>query len=717
MSGEITGSVTDEDGWGIGNCIVRFLAEDGFDAWTKTEGNGDFSESLLDDTYDVVVSVPGFEGAETTVTVDGSTETVDLTLERRQPKMVGQVAESFDVGVRGRVKSFTGETVGVMGSVESADGYGLYTPDNARIDGLLDAVGEFRVQVGTDGDTGNIVMGDQSNAVDGHAGATIAGGSDNFADSLYATIGGGEGNEATDFRATVSGGTENTASGSRATIGGGEENTASGARSTVGGGEKNEASGTDSTVGGGDTNEARGDNATVSGGEYNIADAEYATIGGGGLQFGHVADSANRVDSEYGTIAGGGNNQAGTADQETAHATVGGGINNEATERNATIAGGRDNTASGENTMIGGGNGNESSDEFATVAGGEENTASDSHGVVTGGYKNEATDRKAAVTGGEMNEASGPFSTVCGGRENTATGFHATVSGGHSNEATESSSHIPGGMNNTASGAYSMAAGRQANAEHEGCFVWSDSNTDGIATTGSDQFLVDAVGGVGIGTDEPQSRLHVDPGRLVLEEEASSYEDGWAISNNVGMLRFFYSDDVYEESFDQKGYISNSDGSYNSVSDQRLKTDIAPLEEALDGICSLEPVSYRMKGNGDEDKSLGFLAQQVREYFPDLVSETESADTDSETERLLGLAYDRFGVLAIRGIQEQQDQIQSCETQIERLQSDLDKKEDDLKSQQEIIQRQQTKIEAQAEQIAELEEKIDALDAVVEQTP
>ncbi len=54
------------------------------------------------------------------------------------------------------------------------------------------------------------------------------------------------------------------------------------------------------------------------------------------------------------------------------------------------------------------------------------------------------------------------------------------------------------------------------------------------------------------------------------------------------------------------------------VSDIRLKKDIVPLPAALDDLLALKPVSFVMK-EGDGEKELGFIAQDVEMIFPMLV--------------------------------------------------------------------------------------------------
>jgi hypothetical protein len=98
------------------------------------------------------------------------------------------------------------------------------------------------------------------------------------------------------------------------------------------------------------------------------------------------------------------------------------------------------------------------------------------------------------------------MSTIAGGSDNDATGIASTVGGGGSNEAGGAYSTIPGGLNNIASGDYSVAAGLKAKAIHAGAFVWADNSNTDFESSATNQFLIRASGGVGIGTNITGSR-------------------------------------------------------------------------------------------------------------------------------------------------------------------------------------------------------------------
>ncbi len=156
-------------------------------------------------------------------------------------------------------------------------------------------------------------------------------------------------------------------------------------------------------------------------------------------------------------------------------------------------------------TIAGGGEDgfpNEVANHFGTVSGGEDNTANGVYATVAGGFGNAASPN-GVVSGGQLNEA----------------GSNAVVAGGQSNKAPGRWSAVPGGNSNVAGGEYSFAGGRSAKVRDtlgssdfdgdEGTFVWADSTDANFVSTGPDQFLIRAAGGVGIGTNAPGEQLDV----------------------------------------------------------------------------------------------------------------------------------------------------------------------------------------------------------------
>jgi hypothetical protein len=118
---------------------------------------------------------------------------------------------------------------------------------------------------------------------------------------------------------------------------------------------------------------------------------------------------------------------------------------------------------------------------------------------------NHVLDHFGTVGGGFSNSAA-HSAVVAGGVENGATGFLAAVGGGRTNVASAKAGTVPGGELNTAAGEHSFAAGFHAKANHNGAFVWGDKTAVDVASTGDNQFVIRASGGIrlpGAGLSQP----------------------------------------------------------------------------------------------------------------------------------------------------------------------------------------------------------------------
>jgi hypothetical protein len=150
----------------------------------------------------------------------------------------------------------------------------------------------------------------------------------------------------------------------------------------------------------------------------------------------------------------------------------------------------------------------------ATIVGGGQagsvNRVSADFGTVGGGLENTSGEFAATVSGGLRNISSGYYATVVGGGQNLSSGFYSTVAGGFLNTCSGFTAAVPGGDYNSAAGSSSLAAGHRAKANHDGAFVWADSTEADFASTGNNQFLIRAGGGVGIGTSTPATALDVN---------------------------------------------------------------------------------------------------------------------------------------------------------------------------------------------------------------
>lgn len=222
-------------------------------------------------------------------------------------------------------------------------------------------------------------------------------------------------------------------------------------------------------------------------------------------------------------------------------------------------------------TMFGGSTAlpNEVRRSYCTISGGEGNIAGgdsseDNDATVGGGRLNAATGNNSTVAGGNFNQALADNSAIGGGNSNSATGGFSTIGGGFFNAASANSATVPGGLNNEAGGSYSFAAGRAAvvrNATQsgdsdgdEGTFVWADSAASDFISTGPNQFLVRAAGGVGIGTNEP------DAGIFEVQQLSDTPLGGIAVSSTFDHALRLWVDENAVSHIDTNWYISLNSG-------------------------------------------------------------------------------------------------------------------------------------------------------------
>jgi hypothetical protein len=129
-------------------------------------------------------------------------------------------------------------------------------------------------------------------------------------------------------------------------------------------------------------------------------------------------------------------------------------------------------------------------------------------------------------------------------------------------------------------------------------------------------------------------------------------------------------------------WVTDSSGNFSVyaditafISDERLKTDIRPIDDALDKISKIRGIYYRHNdlalSKGFEDKDyVGVIAQEVKEVLPEVVV-TAPFDKDENGNSISGenymtVKYDKIVPLLIEAIKELTAKVELLESKVEK---------------------------------------------------
>jgi hypothetical protein len=513
-----------------------------------------------------------------------------------------------------------------------------------------------------------LIGGYAGNVVNGVSyGSTIAGGG--------SSVWGGNVISGTNVRwSTISGGVNNQISGnaSLSALGGGEANqiSISADHSAIGGGGGNQISGNAyvSAIGGGYQNQINGSahhSAIGSGYQNQISGtAGYSAIGSGYSNQISGSVSGSSIGSGYDNLINGNANQS----------AIGSGYNN-LINGNAS-----DSAIGGGNTNLISGNANQSA-----IGSGYNNLINGNayNSAISGGNTNQIGGNayNSAISGGNTNQINGNAgnAAIGGGASNVISGTNtgqSTIGGGGFNTISGTTATIPGGYGNTATGDYSFAAGTQAKANHTGAFVWGDNTFANFASTGNNQFLIRANGGVGIGTNAPAAQLHVSSSgggvtpqlrldqtnlndyvrlRMVVGSDTSKGWDVAAISTTVtfysgsaeqNVLTLTPSDPTNYMTMGNNAHLT-AGGVWQNNSDRNLKANFASIDSCavLNKVLNLPISTWNYKAEDVATRHLGPMAQDFHAAFG-LGSDDRSIGTVDEEGVALAAIQGLYQVVA-----------------------------------------------------------------------
>jgi hypothetical protein len=110
-------------------------------------------------------------------------------------------------------------------------------------------------------------------------------------------------------------------------------------------------------------------------------------------------------------------------------------------------------------------------------------------------------------------------------------------------------------------------------------------------------------------------------------------------------------------------YVSGaiySTGNITAYSDKRVKENIVPIDNALEKVNGLQGVYYNRIDDEDKTKEIGFIAQEVNEVVPELVTYAEDVDQ-------YGVKYGNTTALLVEAVKELTQQVKDLKQEIEEI--------------------------------------------------
>ena len=179
--------------------------------------------------------------------------------------------------------------------------------------------------------------------------------------------------------------------------------------------------------------------------------------------------------------------------------------------------------------------------------------------------------------------------------------------------------------------------------------IQNNGNDLTIGRDGTERMRIAADGRVGIGETSLTAKLHIKAdGGTEAPLRINNTATGTGNSNSV----------IFQRNGTNVGFIvvTGSTTAYNTSSDARLK-DITGEARGLEVITKLNPVAYNWKADGKVDE--GLIAQEVMDIVPNAVSGSE--------EEYYQMDYSKLVVHLVKGMKEQQEQIEALQSEINLL--------------------------------------------------
>jgi hypothetical protein len=111
------------------------------------------------------------------------------------------------------------------------------------------------------------------------------------------------------------------------------------------------------------------------------------------------------------------------------------------------------------------------------------------------------------------------------------------------------------------------------------------------------------------------------------------------------------------------GNIQNANNSYGAISDVKLKANITDATPKLEKLNKIRVVNYSLRGDYEQHKQIGVIAQELEQIFPGMVDESPDRDMDGNDlgTTTKSVKYSVFVPMLIKAVQELTIRVQTLE--------------------------------------------------------
>jgi hypothetical protein len=169
-----------------------------------------------------------------------------------------------------------------------------------------------------------------------------------------------------------------------------------------------------------------------------------------------------------------------------------------------------------------------------------------------------------------------------------------------------------------------------------------------FGTNGSERMRMTSAGSLCIGTTTPNSQFLSSAARLTIGQ--------WGVGPTVDFGNWYL-----QNSSGVGVQLISGNTSFSTLSDERTKTDLKPIENAIDKVATLRAVTGRYIKDEDVVSRAFLIAQDVQKVLPEAVAAGEDED------QTLQLKYTEVIPLLVAAIKEQQTIINDLKARITAL--------------------------------------------------